>query len=180
MSAALWSAAPVLCTERFDLWRPQPSDIDGLCALIDDAETQRFLGPAARDRKAQHERLLRNAGSWALFGYGTFMVRPRGLDDMIAGCGLFHSYRGFGKGMDDLPEAGWIVRRDWWAKGVASEVMSAVLDWFGQTHGSRRVGCMIEDGNTASVRLAAKLGFSRYDQHREDGGVLINLYERIT
>lgn len=169
---------PLLQTERFDLWHPVAADLDSLCALIADEETRRFLGPVDRSSPhGQFERLMRNAGSWAIYGYGTFMVRPRGETDMIAGCGVFHSWRGFGKGMDDVPEAGWVVRRDWWGKGLASEVMTAAISWFDRQHSPRRITCMIEEGNVASERVASRLGFVLYDTHQSDD-VELRLYER--
>lgn len=172
---------PLLVTERFELWRPRASDLPDLCALLADPETRRFLGPANPDPQPQFERLMRNAGSWSLYGYGTFYVRPHGRPDLVASCGVFHSWRGFGPalGLDDTAEAGWIVRRDHWGQGVASEVMQAVLAWFCETHGARRVACMIEQGNIASERVAARLGFVRYASHTmEDDQVVLNLFER--
>lgn len=175
---------PLLRTDRFDLWRPVAVDLPQLCALIDDEETRRYLGPARADPHAQFDRLMRNAGSWLLYGYGTFIVRPHGEEGIIATCGVFHSWRGFGAelGMDDVPEAGWIVRRDWWGKGVAGEVMAAVLHWFDATHGPRRIACMIEEGNVASRRLADRLGFVHYTTHvMEEGAgtVPVILLERL-
>nr|WP_314467732.1 GNAT family protein [uncultured Novosphingobium sp.] len=172
---------PVLVTERFELWKPQASDLDDMIRLIADEETRTFLGQAQPEPKGVFERLERNAGSWSLRGYGTFPVRRRGGDEIVANCGVFHSWRGFGKGMDDVPEAGWIVRRDHWGQGLAKEVMRAALEWFDKTHGQRRIACMIEEGNQASERVAAALGFTPCGEHDigEDGKTLIvNLLER--
>lgn len=170
---------PVLTTERFELRPPAVGDLAGLIELIAPDEMRRFLGPATPDVKSQGERLLRNAGSWALYGYGTFIVRRPGEAQIIGTCGIFHSWRGFAQGMDDVPEAGWIIRHDAWGQGVAGEVMRAVFDWFDKTHGARRVACMIEDGNAASERVAAKLGFVRYGRHEpDDGSEALNLFER--
>lgn len=171
--------APVLTTDRFTLWKPRAGDLDALCTLVDDPDTQRFLGAVPPDRKAQAERLLRNAGSWALYNYGSFLVRPAGSEAVIGTCGVFHSFRGFGKGLDDVPEAGWIIRRDWWGKGVASEVMCKVLGWFDDAHGKQRIACMIEQGNLASERVAQKLGFTRYGDHAVEDGALLWLYQRL-
>jgi RimJ/RimL family protein N-acetyltransferase len=124
------------------------------------------------------QRLLRNAGSWALYGYGTFMVRPRGQAAIVANCGVFRSFRGFGQGLDDVPEAGWIIHRDWWGRGVASEVMQAALAWFDARYGRQRVACMIEDGHAASAVVAAKLGFVQYGRHKPADGRELVLYER--
>ncbi len=170
---------PFLTTPRFELWQPRMGDVDGLVRLVDDEETRRFLGPARADHPNQFERWMRNAGSWSLFGYGTLAVRWPGSDAIIASCGIFHTWRGFGKGMDDVPEAGWIVRHDHWGQGIASEAMQAMVDWFDATHGPRRVVCMIEQGNRASEALAAKLGFNAYDQQfDEEDDVALILYQR--
>lgn len=160
---------PLLLTDRFELWHPVATDLAGLCRLIEDEKTRRYLGPARAEPQAQFERLLRNAGSWTLYGYGTFVVRAKGAADIIATAGVFHSWRGFGEalGMDDVPEAGWIVRPEWCGKGVAREVMEVALAWFDRAHGPCRVACMIEAGNTASERLASRLGFVRYHSYRE-------------
>ncbi|MCT2401219.1 GNAT family N-acetyltransferase [Novosphingobium mangrovi (ex Huang et al. 2023)] len=175
------TARPVLTTERFELWKPAASDLDDLVRLLEGEDMTRFLGPARPTALSQFDRLLRNAGSWALHGYGNFAVRRPGESGIIGTCGVFHSLRGFGKGMDDVPEAGWVVRQDWWGKGVAGEAMRAVFPWFDAVHGDRRVACMIEEGNTASERLAAALGFVRYDRHEpeDDKGVVLNLFERV-
>lgn len=173
--------SPLLTTDRFELWKPAAADLDDLVHLLEGEDMTRFLGPARAEPLQQFDRLHRNAGSWALHGYGLLYVRRKGESGIIASCGVFHSWRGFGKGMDDVPEAGWIVRRDCWGHGVAGEVMRAVLPWFDQTHGSRRIVCMIEAGNTASERLATALGFTQYDSHPPADGEprTLSLYERV-
>lgn len=175
---------PLLVTERFELWKPQASDLDDMVRLLADEETRRFLGLTQVEKKGVFERLQRNGGSWALHGYGTFPVRRRGGNgEIVANCGVFHSWRGFGKGMDDVPEAGWIVRYDHWGIGLAKEVMRAVLDWFDVTHGPRRIACMIEEGNTASERVAGALGFipcGNHDLGENGERVIVNLFERVS
>ncbi|VWX53510.1 GNAT family N-acetyltransferase [Novosphingobium sp. 9U] len=172
--------APLLTTERFELWCPRgPQDVEPLCRLIADDETRRFLGPARAEPQSQWERLMRNAGSWSLYGYGVFYVRAHGSDELIGSMGVFHSWRGLDPRMDDQPEAGWIVRSDWGGKGVAGEVMQAALAWFDVTHGAARIVAMIEHENAASHRVAAKLGFSTYAAIPDAEGRAIDLYERL-
>jgi RimJ/RimL family protein N-acetyltransferase len=107
---------------------------------------------------------MRNIGGWTVYGYGNFSVRLHGEEPLIGSCGVFHSWRGFGKGMDDVPEAGWIIRHDHWGQGIAREAMQAILTWFDATHGPHRVAAMIEEGNAASQKLAHALGFLAYDK----------------
>ncbi len=171
---------PLLTTERFELWQPQPGDLADLFELTRDDETRRFLGTFVPSEMDSFTRLLRNAGSWALWGYGTFMVRLKGQERIVANCGVFRSHRGFGaaQGMDNVPEAGWIVHRDHWGQGVAREVIEAALAWFDATHGPQRIACMIEDGHAASDRLAQHFGFVRYARQESEGAPPIILYER--
>ncbi|WP_374531417.1 GNAT family N-acetyltransferase [Novosphingobium sp.] len=171
--------SPVLTTQRFELWQPAPGDLADLFALTFDEETRRFLGSFVPSQMDAFNRLHRNAGSWALHGYGTFMVREKGAERIIANCGVFRSHRGFGQGLDDVPEAGWIVHKDHWGRGVAREVMEAALGWFDATHGRQRIGCMIEEGHVASDALAQRLGFVRYGLHQPEGGAALVLYERV-
>lgn len=169
----------MLTTERLELWRPQVGDHVDLLALISPEAVRRFLGPAKPTADDVFARLLRNAGSWSLYGYGVFQVRTRGGDGAIVGtAGVFRSWRGFGQGMDDVPEAGWIIAQPHWGKGYAFEAMSAALAWFDREHGPQRVACMIEDGHTASVAVAEKLGFVEYARHEPEGERAIVLYER--
>lgn len=171
--------AALLTTARFELWQPALRDLPDLYALTLDDETRRFLGSFVPSEMDAFNRLHRNAGSWALHGYGTFMVRPRGQDRIIANCGVFRSHRGFGHGLNDVAEAGWIVHKDHWGQGVAGEVMAAALAWFDATHGRQRIACMIEEGHAASDALAGKLGFVRYGRHQGETGPALVLYERL-
>ncbi|MDE2436219.1 MAG: GNAT family N-acetyltransferase [Sphingomonadales bacterium] len=172
---------PLLETARLELWQPRPTDLADLFKLTLDEETRHFLGTFTPTPMDAFNRLLRNAGSWALYGYGTFAVRIKGTQRIIATCGVFRSHRGFGEGqgMDNVPEAGWIVHMDHWGQGLAREAMEAALAWFDQTHGHQRIACMIEEGHAASDALARKLGFATYGRHEPEEGATLVLYERL-
>ena len=105
------------------------------------------------------------------------IAAPPGQDDprIIGVAGVFHSWRGFGQGMDDVPEVGWILAQDAWGQGLAREAMHAVLDWFDATHGPTRIACMIDRDNAPSLRLADRLGFVRYGEHLLDGRTVVLL-----
>ncbi len=174
------SNGPLLTTARFELWQPQAGDLADLFDLTFAEETRRFLGSFVPSEMDAFARLARNAGSWALWGYGTFMVRRKGEGKIIANCGVFRSHRGFGaeQGLDNVPEAGWIVHKDAWGQGVAREVMEAALSWFDAVHGRQRVACMIEEGHVASEKLARELGFVAYGRQECEGAAPLVLYQR--
>jgi RimJ/RimL family protein N-acetyltransferase len=153
-------ARPVLTTERLELWRPQVGDRALIEAMMEPATVRRYLGAMEPDAPDVFARLLRNAGSWALYGYGTFMVRQRGGHAIVGNCGVFHSWRGLGPDFDDKPEAGWILAESHFGRGVAREAMGAALEWFDREHGAREIVAMISPDNAPSISLAAKLGFA--------------------
>ena len=166
---------PHLTTPRLDLRPPVASDLQGLAAVMADDDVRRFLGNRPVTLADEFARVVRNAGSWALYGYGTFMIRHAGSTAIIGVCGVFHSWRGFGRGLDDTPEAGWILARAEWGKGLASEAVGAALAWFDGAHGPRRIACMIDPGNAASLALAARHNFVRYGEHDLDDGPVVLL-----
>ena len=153
------SAEPLLVTERLELWRPVKEDREALLAIVSDPETTRYLG-RGHDPADHFQRFGRNAGSWFLYGYGACTVRVRGSAEIVGNCGVFHSWRGLGEDFDDKPEAGWIIRTDQAGQGFAHEAMAASIGWFERAHGAQPIVCMIAPENTASVRLADKLGFT--------------------
>ena len=179
MSGARIAAAPIITTQRLELWQPVAADLAELHALTQGDEMRRFLGNHTPSKADSFARLMRNAGSWALHGYGSFMVRRRGSTQIIGNCGIFRSLRGFGKGLDDVPEAGWIIDRSVWGQGFAKEAMRACLAWFDQVHGAQRVACMIEEEHAVSDALAAALGFVCYDSQVLEDGATVVLYERV-
>jgi RimJ/RimL family protein N-acetyltransferase len=171
------SDAPHLLTERLDLRLPAASDLAAMAAIVSHAETGRYLGPTF-DPSDHFERFSRNAGSWLLYGYGLFMIRLRGSEEVIGNCGVFHSWRGLGADFDDAPEAGWILRHDQVGRGFGHEAMTAVLEWFDRAHGPRRVVCMTVPEHEASVALAGKLGFAPMRETVLPDGDTVRLFER--
>jgi RimJ/RimL family protein N-acetyltransferase len=168
---------PHLRTERLDLRLPVAADVAAMAQIVGHAQTARYLG--ARSDAADHfARFCRNAGSWLLYGYGGFMVRLRGSEEVIGNCGVFHSLRGLGEDFDDGPEAGWILRHDQVGKGLGFEAMSAALEWFDRVHGPRRVVCMTAPENTASIALAGKLGFAPMRDTALPDGDVVRLMQR--
>ncbi|MET0252009.1 MAG: GNAT family protein [Novosphingobium sp.] len=168
---------PLLVTRRLELWQPRAADRLALGELTRPEAVRRFLG-AAQSEADQFERFARNAGSWWLYGYGAFIVREHGQAAVVGNIGVFHTWRGFGEGLDDTPEAGWILAETHWGKGFAAEAMRAALAWFDALHGAQRIACMIAIDNVRSLRLAEKLGFSRYAEAEHDGEALVLLERR--
>lgn len=62
-------------------------------------------------------------------------------------------------GNEGVPGIGYILRRDLWRRGFGSEALRAVVAHGFETMGYERVELWIHEDNTASQRLANKVGF---------------------
>ncbi|MEV6713506.1 GNAT family N-acetyltransferase [Lentzea sp. NPDC051208] len=70
---------------------------------------------------------------------------------------------------DPHPEAGeaqlgYQFLPEFWGQGYAYEACVAALDWFAATHPGRQVVTTTQTANLASMRLAAKLGFTEVER----------------
>lgn len=169
--------APLIVTERLELWLPVKDDIRAMWEIVADPATRRYL-PTPQTPAAHFERYCRNAGSWLLYGYGSFTLRERG-GEVIGNAGVFHSVRGLGEDFDDSPEVGWVLRADRVGQGLAREAMTAVLAWFEREHGRQRIVCMIAPENGPSIGLAARLGFAPMRETQLPDGETVRLFERV-
>lgn len=170
------SGERLIVTERLELSVPSNDDLWPMHAIVADPATGRFL-PSDQSLAGHYNRFSRNAGSWLLRGYGSFMLRERG-GELIGNVGVFHTFRGLGADFDDSPEAGWILRADRVGRGLAHEAMTAALTWFEREHGRQRIVCMISPGNAPSIRLAEKLGFVPLREAVLPDGDPVRLFER--
>lgn len=153
------AGVPIIETARFRLRGAERRDFEAYAAMWADARTTRYIGSGPRDRTTSWAKFTSMAGLWPLMGYGYWVFAERD-SDAFAGCG---GLCWFDRGVDALvgfPEAGWAVAPDHWGRGAASEIMAAALDWSDSVLGAAEVRCIINPGNGASERVAAKLGFA--------------------
>ena len=151
-------------TERLLLRVHRMDDFGGLHAMQVDPEVYRHIAGAPASEEGSWHRLLRTIGHWTLFGYGLFAVTTRATDSYIGIAGLAHFRRGLGAGFDDAPEAAWSLASAMHGKGYAREAVVAAHDWFAAAHGVKRTVCIISPENTASLRLAERVGYRAYDR----------------
>ena len=147
-----------LSTARLTLRPHRLDDYAEYAALWGDAETTRHLGPPCTPQESW-ARLLRNAGQWALLGYGAWIVRDRQTGRFAGEVGFKQFRRFLDPAWDELPEIGWVLAE--WARGrgLSVEAALAAFVWADATLARTPVLCMISPDNLASLRVAARCGF---------------------
>ena len=164
-------------TERLVLRVLGLDDFDDYFAVAAHPDTFRYSerGPMSSDEA--WTRLLRHVGHWALLGWGLFAVEEKATGRFVGEAGLGDFRRGLGPHYDGVPEAAWTIAHWAQGRGYATEAMMAALAWT-ETHlGAERSVCLIHTDNTASLRVAEKLGYKAFAECQYRGYDAI-LFER--
>ena len=148
---------PVLETPRLVLRGHSVTDLEDSVALWSDPDVTRHISGKPSTREEVWSRLLRYIGHWAVTGYGLWHIRDRATDRFVGEAGLADFKRDMLFSFDGAPEAGWVLAPWCYGRGYATEAMTAVLAWSAAAH--PRTVCIINPGNVASLRVAAKLGY---------------------
>lgn len=165
-------------TDRLVLRKHRVQDTDLIVQLATDPAVTQFIRGLPVNREEAWHRLLRYAGHWSLFDYGMFAVFERASNQFIGEVGLADFQRGLGTDFDGRPEAAWLFTGNSHGKGYAFEAMTAMLAWFDDQLLPSGSVCIIDPKNSASIRLAEKLGFNHYG-HGNYRGADVNKYNRI-
>ena len=143
-------------TERLRLRRLEETDDERLHAIYGDAETMRYVGRAGRPTagldgtRRSLEGLLRHE---AFHGFSLWAVDERDGDPLVAVAGL-----AWVDGRGPEVEAAYLVRRDRWGRGYATEALREVLRIGHDELGLQRIVALAYPENEASRRVMAKAG----------------------
>jgi RimJ/RimL family protein N-acetyltransferase len=147
------NAAPTLQTERLVLRMFRDDDLDAYAPICADPEVMRHLGEGKTLTRAEAWRQIAMiVGHWQLRGYGLWAVEERATGELVGRIGFFNpeGWPGF--------ELGWVLRRAAWGKGYATEGARRALAHAFTEMGREHVISLIYPANTASIRVAERLG----------------------
>jgi RimJ/RimL family protein N-acetyltransferase len=150
---------PVIETARLNL-RPHVSDdFAALRQLWADPEVARFISGTPSTPEESWARLLRYIGHWTAFGFGYFAILDKADGRYLGECGLMEFQREMTPTLAGSAEVGWVLKPDAWGRGLATEAVSTVVEWYGARPDAQPLSCIIAPGNAASIKIATRLGF---------------------
>lgn len=92
-------------------------------------------------------------------GFGLWAVVERTEQCVIGQCGItLQDYRGI-----QVPEIGYLLRKEYWHKGYATEAARACKVYAFECLGLEKVYSIIRDTNTASQQVALRNGMQPID-----------------
>lgn len=156
MRSGAMSNLPQLDTARTRLRALTLDDAPAIHRMWTDPETMRFWDfPPSRDLEETTAQLARSLGvsdDW----HAVWCVVLRASGEVI-GLVNFHHREPWNRRL----EIGYMLARPWWGRGLMSEALGAFLDHCFDALQAHRIEASIDPANTASVRLAERLGFRR-------------------
>ena len=171
--------APLLMTPRTRLRPHLSADFPDCAAIWGDLGTMRFIGGEPQSEQACWFRLLRYGGMWSMQGYGFWAIESRATGDYLGDAGFMDAKRGL-PGLDGTIEVGWVLAPNAAGKGLATEVMGAILGWADENLAGPRLACIIDPANAASLNVARKLGFKEVDRPVFENRPIVLLYRART
>jgi RimJ/RimL family protein N-acetyltransferase len=144
---------PELKTKRLLLRGFRDGDLDAVAAMCADPDVMRYLGDGRTlDRADAWRQMAMFVGHWTLRGFGNWAVQELGSGAYVGRVGLFYPEGWPGR------ELGWVLAREHWGKGYATEAAGAVLDHVFEILGWPRTISLIYRDNARSIRVAERLG----------------------
>lgn len=145
------TVGPTLETERLILRPPEARDLGPWTEFHADDEVMKYLG-GTMGQELTWRAICTMAGAWVIEGFSMFSVIEKSSGDWVGRLGPWRP-----KGWPGT-EIGWGLTRSAWGNGYATEGATAVADYVINTLGWSEIIHTILPGNTASVKVAERLG----------------------
>jgi RimJ/RimL family protein N-acetyltransferase len=144
-----------LYTARLVLRPIEPGDVDAFASLYADPEVVRYLGDgttaSSEETREWVRRAIRRNESE---GWDLRVVELTDTGEFVGRCGIaVHQIEGRTE-----HEVGYVIARERWGHGYATEAASAMRDHAVEALGVLRLIALIRPANDASKRVARKLG----------------------
>lgn len=133
--------------------------------MLQDAEVMYAYAHAFDDEEVD-DWLRRQLDRYARYGFGLWAVLRKETGALIGQCGVTMQETGEG----EVPEIGYLLRKDCWHRGYATEAAAACRDYAFETLGFDRVWSIIRENNLPSQRVARAAGNGSL---RPDGQALL-------
>ena len=149
-------AIPMLETKRLRLRALGEDDVPAMFELLQDPDVVRYVGDRHVPTLQETWRYVAGwLGHWVLRGYGQWAIEERSSGHLVGRAGIINPA--------DWPgaEVGYLLGRDWWGRGYATEAAAATMGWGFEELGFDDLLSLIDPDNHASIAVAERLGESR-------------------
>ncbi len=165
------SVHAVLTTARLAVRQFVAGDADELHAICGDRRTMRYVGDGMTlSPRRCAEWIDESLVDYATRGYGASALYVQGESSMAGYCGIVAARRRAD------PEIIYALRPRFWAQGLASELVPALLEFGFGPCGLDRLVATIRPENHASLRVVEKAGMHCAGEELAGEGILMLIY----
>ena len=157
----------ILETEHLLLRRLEWGDLDDLYQMYSDPVGRRYFPEGTLTLAETREEL-----EWFLNGHpkypqlGLWATIHKETGRFIGRCGLLPRTI---DGRDEV-EVAYMLAKDVWGQGLATEAAQAILDYAFEQLGYSRIIVLVDRENAASIRVATKIGMTFEKEGEDDKG----------
>jgi len=163
-------------TERLLLRKPRPEDAPDLAVAYADAEVVRFIGDGRTATLAEvEEGIAQWLERWSSWGMSLCSLERREDGRVLGRAGFLRWDPDRWEIGGNETEVGWLLAREHWGYGYATEAAFALRNWAFAERGLTRLISLIRHENVQSVRVAERIG-ERYERDVVARGQLTQLY----
>jgi len=158
-----------LVSRRIGFRMLEEDDLQNLVKLDMDPEVRAFFPDGVSTPELLREKIARSRASFLEQGFGEFSMTELKTDRFIGRAGF--------AGLEDGEiEVGYLLLKEYWGQGLASEALGALLDWAGQSLSAPRILAYAPVGHQASLGVMRRAGM-RYLKTEIARGVTCKFYE---
>lgn len=148
--------AVIIETERLVLRKLEQADFIDVCKLLQDPEVMYAYEGAFSDREVQ-EWLDKQFRRYQQDGFGLWGMIEKVTNELVGQCGItYQEYDG-----RQIPEVGYLLRKDFWHQGYATEAAVACREYAFQRLGFEEIYSIVRDTNLASQKVALRNGMKQ-------------------
>jgi RimJ/RimL family protein N-acetyltransferase len=163
-------------TERLVLRKPRLADAADLAVAYADPEVMRFMGDGSTATPAEVEKgIAQWLERWDSWGMSLLSLERREDGRVLGRAGFLRWDPETWEVGGHETELGWLLGREHWGHGYATEAALALRDWAFRDRGLTRLISLINHGNLRSIRVAERIG-ERYERDVEIHGKPGRLY----
>ena len=157
----------ILETERLLFRHLVPEDLDALYRLYSDPEIRRYFPEGTLTYAETKEEL-----EWFLNGHprhpelGLWATIHRATNQFVGRCGLLPWTL---EGRAEV-EVAYLLDKAFWGQGLATEAAGAILRYGFEQLQLRRLVCLVDPNNEASINVARKMGMALEKEAEDEHG----------
>jgi len=159
----------ILKSKRIGFRMLEKHDFQNLVRLDMDPEVRAFFPGGVSTPKLLGEKITKSRASFLEKGFGEFTMTELETNEFLGRAG-------FAELDDGEVEVGYLLLKEYWGKGLASEALVELLDWAGKTLSIPRILAYAPIDHHASIGVMKKAGM-RYLKTETSRGVNCKFYE---